>query len=164
MLQRFGRMKPRQVNLLIELFVVAAIVTGLASWATGDQWNGWFVLVHGVTGFSLLLLVPAKMHGSVAPGFRRGRPTRWLSAAFGVLVLATIALGVAHATGLWFGVGYWSALWTHSLFAFALVPLFVWHLVTRPVRPDPPTSTGAPCCAPGSCSAPLPRSTPPRRV
>ena len=50
-------------------------------------------------------------------------------------MLATVALGVAHATGLWFGVGTWSALWTHSLFAFALLPLFVWHLVTRPVRP-----------------------------
>lgn len=137
MVQRLGRLKPRQVNLVIELLVAAAILTGLTSWATGDRWNGWFTTAHGVVGFSLLLLVPAKMRGSVAAGFRRGRRTRWLSAAFGVLVLATIALGVAHATGLWFGVGYWSALWTHSLFAFALIPLFVWHLVTRPVRPRP---------------------------
>ena len=131
------RLKPRQVNLLLEVFVVAAVLTGLASWAIGDRWSGWLVLVHGAVGISLLLLVPAKLRGSVATGFRRRRSTRWVSAAFGILVLATIALGLLHATGLWYGVGYWSALWTHSLFAFALIPLFVWHLVTRPVRPRP---------------------------
>ncbi|MGH9119216.1 MAG: molybdopterin-dependent oxidoreductase [Acidimicrobiales bacterium] len=135
--RRLRPLRPRQVNLLLEVFVVAAICTGLVSWAVGDRWSGWFVLVHGAVGISLLLLVPAKLRGSVAAGFRRRRPTRWLSAAFGVLVLATVALGLLHATGLWYGVGYWSALWTHSLFAFALIPLFVWHLVTRPVRPRP---------------------------
>jgi hypothetical protein len=131
------RLTPRQTNLLIELFVMAAIVTGLASWATSDRWNGWLVLVHGVLGLALFLLVPAKLRGSVRSGFRRRRRARWLSAAFGVLVLATVVLGVAHSTGLWFGVGPWSALWTHSLLAFAVIPLFVWHLVTRPVRPRP---------------------------
>jgi DMSO/TMAO reductase YedYZ molybdopterin-dependent catalytic subunit len=79
--------------------------------------------------------VPAKLRGSVRTGFRRKRWTRWVSAAFGVLVLATVALGVLHATGIWYGVGYWSALWTHSLFGLAVVPLLVWHVVTRPVRP-----------------------------
>jgi hypothetical protein len=125
----------RQVNLFLELFVVAAICTGLASWALSDRWSGGLVLAHGIIGISLLLLAPAKLRGSVAAGFRRRRATRWVSAAFGVLVLATAALGVAHATGLWYGVGYWTALWTHCLFAFVLIPLFVWHLVTRPVRP-----------------------------
>lgn len=128
-------LKPRQVNLVLELLIVGAIVTGLTSWAIGDRWSGWLVVAHAMIGFSLLLLAPAKMRGSVATGFRRRRATRWVSAAFGVLVLATAALGVLHATGLWFGVGEWTALWTHSLFGFALIPLFVWHLMTRPVRP-----------------------------
>lgn len=135
--RRLRPLKARQVNLLLELFVVAAIGTGLTSWAVSDRWSGWFALAHGIVGISLLLLVPAKLRGSVAAGFRRKRPTRWVSAAFGTLVLATVALGVSHATGVWHGVGYWSALWTHELFAFALIPLFVWHLVTRPVRPRP---------------------------
>ena len=47
----------------------------------------------------------------------------------------TVGLGVLHATGLWFGVGYWSALWTHFLAAFVLIPLLIWHVVSRPVRP-----------------------------
>ena len=53
----------------------------------------------------------------------------------GVGVLATIGLGVAHSWGLWFGVGYWSALWTHTLVAFAVLPLVVWHVAARPARP-----------------------------
>jgi len=125
----------RYVNLLLELLIVGAIVTGLTSWAIGDRWSGWLVLAHAVIGLSMLLLAPAKMRGSVAAGFRRGRATRWVSAVFGVLVLVTVTLGVLHATGLWFGVGPWTALWTHSLFGFLLIPLFVWHAVARPVRP-----------------------------
>jgi hypothetical protein len=129
------RLRPRQVNLMIEGLVVAAIATGLSSWAVGDRWSGWLTAAHGVIGVSLLLLVPAKIRGPVATGFRRGRTSRWVSAVFGVLVLATIGLGIAHATGLWHGVGQWSPLWTHELFGFAVIPLFVWHLLSRPVRP-----------------------------
>jgi hypothetical protein len=130
-----GPLTGRQVNLLLELLVVAAVATGLASWAAGDRWNGALAVSHGVVGLALLLLVPAKLRGPVATGFRRGRATRWVSAAFGILVLATVAVGIAHATGIWYGVGYWSALWVHCLLAVTLIPLFVWHLVSRPVRP-----------------------------
>jgi DMSO/TMAO reductase YedYZ molybdopterin-dependent catalytic subunit len=129
-----GRLRPPQVNLVLKLLLVALIATGLTSWAVDDPWNGWFARAHGVIGFSLLLLVPAKLRGPVRAGFRRGRWTRWISSAFGILVLATIALGVLHATGLWYGVGYWSALWTHELFGFAVVALLLWHVRTRPVR------------------------------
>ena len=129
-----GRLRPPHVNLVLRLLLLALIGTGLTSWAVDDPWNGWIARAHGVIGFSLLLLVPAKLRGPVRAGFRRGRWTRWISAAFGILVLATIALGVLHATGLWYGVGYWSALWTHELFGFAVIGLLVWHQATRPVR------------------------------
>jgi hypothetical protein len=132
---RGSRLRPRQVNLMLEALMVAAIASGLASWAVGDRWSFWLTTAHGVIGLSLLLLVPAKVRGPVAAGFRRGRATRWVSAGFGVLVLATAGLGLAHATGVWHGVGTWSPLWTHELFGFAVIPLFVWHLVSRPVRP-----------------------------
>ena len=52
----------------------------------------------------------------------------------GLLVVATIALGIAHSTGLWYGVGYWSALWTHSLLALLVVILVGWHVLSRPSR------------------------------
>jgi len=127
---------PLQVNLALEILTVSAVLTGLASWSLGDRWNGAMTFAHGAGGFALAILVPAKFRGSVRRGFRRGRASRWLSALFGVLVLITLTLGMLHATGLWYGVGQWTALWTHELFGFALVPLLVWHVVSRPVRPS----------------------------
>lgn len=125
----------RDVNLLLELLILVALGSGLASWWLGDQWSGWAVLVHVVSGLALLVLTPAKMMKSVRTGLRRGRTSRWVSIGFGILTLATILLGILHATGVWFGVGTWSPLWTHQLFAFALIPFLIWHLVSRPSRP-----------------------------
>jgi hypothetical protein len=132
---RVGRLTPRQVDVLLEVLVLGAVASGLASWAVGSQWSKLATVVHAVCGFTLLVLAWAKVRGSVSAGLRRRRPSRWLSVGFGWLVLATIGLGVAHATGLWFGVGYWSALWTHELFAFVLLPVFIWHVLSRPARP-----------------------------
>ncbi len=129
------RLTARQVNLLLEVLVVAALVTGAASWVGGDRWSRWLTFGHAVAGLMLLVLAPAKLRGSVATGFRRRRSTRWVSATFGTLVVATAVLGVLHATGWWFGVGAWTALWTHVLVAVVLIPFFLWHLLTRPVRP-----------------------------
>ncbi len=129
-----GRLRPPQVNLALQLLLVTALATGLLSWVVGDQWNGWLARAHGVLGLSLLVLVPAKLRGPVRSGFRRHRWTRWVSAAFGIVVLAAVVLGVLHATGLWYGVGTWSALWTHTLLGFVAIGLLVWHLGSRPVR------------------------------
>lgn len=127
----------RQVNLALEILIFAALITGLTSWSLGDRWNGALTFAHGACGITLALLLPAKLGGSVRTGFRRGRATRWVSATFGVLVVVTLVLGVLHATGIWFGVGEWTALWTHELAGFLIIPFLVWHVVTRPVRPSP---------------------------
>jgi Oxidoreductase molybdopterin binding domain len=133
---RIGRLTPRQVDVVLELLILGAIASGLTSWAIGTSWAKAATVIHAVCGLTILVLAVAKVRGSVRVGMRRGRASRWLSVGFGFLVVATIALGVAHATGLWFGVGYWSALWTHFLAAFVLLPLFLWHVVSRPVRPQ----------------------------
>ena len=130
-----GNLGGRRVNLLLEGFLIAAVGTGLVSWGVGTGWARWWTVAHALAGLSVLVVSPVKLRGPVRAGFRRGRASRWLSSLFGVLVLATIGLGLAHATGLWFGVGYWSALWTHVLVGFTLVPLLVWHVVSRPVTP-----------------------------
>ncbi len=116
--------------------MVAALVSGLVSWVVPLSVARPVVVFHATAGLMILVVSPLKLRGSVKAGFKRRRSTRWLSTGFGVLVAATIALGAAHATALWFGVGYWSALWTHQLLAFLLIPLLIWHVSTRPVRPS----------------------------
>lgn len=134
-MRRF-RPTAREVNLLLEALVVLALLSGVGSWTVGLSSARWLTLLHAVVGLTILVVAPLKVLGSARTGFRRGRSTRWISAGFGVLVLATVGLGAVHTVGLWFGVGYWSALWTHQLFGFALIPLLTWHVWTRPVRPS----------------------------
>ena len=130
-----GSLSARQVNLLLAMAVTGTVVTGLVSWAVGTGWARWWTFGHAALGLSLLVLAPAKITGSVRPGLRRRRAGRWLSVTFGVVVLTTVGLGLTHSTGAWTGVGYWSSLWTHFLLAFLAIPLLLWHLGSRPVRP-----------------------------
>ena len=125
----------RQVNLVLELLLVLSIGTGFGSWVVPIDWARPFTAVHAVAGVAVLLLAPLKIRGPVRSGFRRARPERWLSTGFGFVVLAAIGLGVLHATGAWYGIGPWSALWLHLLAGFSAIPLLVWHVWSRPIRP-----------------------------
>jgi hypothetical protein len=129
------QLNARQVNLLLAVALGGALLTGLTSWAVGTGWARWWTVMHAVFGLSVIVLTPAKVRRSVRPGLRRARWTRWVSASFGVVVVATVVSGVVHATGLWTGVGYWAPLWSHFLLAFVTVPLLIWHMWSRPARP-----------------------------
>ena len=131
-----ARLTARQVDLLLAVAATVAAGTGRGSWAVGTGWGRWLTVTHALAGLSLLTLAPAKLRGSVRTGLKRRRATRWLSMLLGVLVTATVVLGVLHATGLWHGVGYWSALWTHVLLVAFVAPLLVWHIASRPSRPE----------------------------
>lgn len=134
--RRRPRLTGRQVNLLLELLVVLALVTGLVSWIVPLSWARTLTVAHATAGFLIVLVLPWKVRGPVRTGFRRANSTRWVSTGFGVLVLATIVLGVAHTAGTWFGVGYWTPLWSHQLIGLLTVPFLMWHVTTRPVRPS----------------------------
>jgi hypothetical protein len=129
------RLTARQVDVVLEVLVAVAAISGLASWTVGTQWGRALTAVHAIAGLSLVVLLPAKARGSVQVGLRRRRPSRWLSVVLAGLVVATVLLGVAHTTGLWYGVGPWSALWTHVLVAVVALTVLVWHVVSRPSRP-----------------------------
>ena len=130
-----GRLTSRQVDVVLEIAVLVVVASGIASLAVGTSWGRGLTAVHGIGGLTILVLAPAKARGSVRTGLRRRRVSRWLSLVRAALVLLTIALGVAHSTGVWFGVGYWSPLWTHVLAAFVLLGIFAWHVVSRRDRP-----------------------------
>jgi DMSO/TMAO reductase YedYZ molybdopterin-dependent catalytic subunit len=51
-----------------------------------------------------------------------------------VLVVVTVASGIAHAVGVWTGV---FAMQVHVGAALLSIPLAIWHVVARPVRPRP---------------------------
>jgi Oxidoreductase molybdopterin binding domain len=130
-----GRLTSRQVDVVLEIAVLVVVASGIASLAVGTSWGRGLTAVHGIGGLTILVLAPAKARGSVRTGLRRRRISRWLSLVLAGLVLLTIALGIAHSTGVWFGVGYWSPLWTHVLAAFVLLSIFAWHVLSRRDRP-----------------------------
>lgn len=131
-----ARLNARQVNLLLGIAIVGVFTTGLTSWAVGTGWSRWLTAAHAIFGYMLLVLAPRKARGSVRSGVKRKNPGWGISVFFGLLVTVIIATGIAHSTGVWTGVGYWSSLWTHFLLAFIIIPLVLWHLLSRPLRPQ----------------------------
>lgn len=129
-----GRLTPRQLDWLLTVSVITALATGLASWTIGTAWARVATVLHAIAGLSLLVLTPGQARRLRAPGLRRNRPSRYLSIGLGVVLVATVTLGLLHATGLWYGVGRWSALWTHVLLAALAVPLVLWHVASRSSR------------------------------
>ncbi len=133
-----AKLTSRQVDVVLEVLIVLIAATGVTSLAVGTSWSRALTAAHAIAGITLVVLAPAKARGSVKTGLRRRRVTRWLSLGLAAMVILTIGLGFAHSTGVWFGVGYWSPLWTHVLVAFLLLGIFVWHVVSRPDRPKLP--------------------------
>lgn len=131
--RKLKRLSSPQVNLLLGVSLTISFVTGIGSWMIGDEATKWWTIVHSISGFTTLFLAPAKSRTSVRTGFRRGLPTRYASAAFGVLVLSAILFGFLHTSGIWFGVGTFSAFWIHLLAGFLALPLLIWHIWARPI-------------------------------
>jgi hypothetical protein len=65
-------------------------------------------------------------------GMRRDRPGTPGSILLAVLVVVTVATGVAHAIGVWPSL---LAIQIHVAAALCSIPLAVWHVIVRPVRP-----------------------------
>ncbi|MGH2525781.1 MAG: hypothetical protein ACRDG2_03450, partial [Actinomycetota bacterium] len=121
----------RKTNLALLVVLVLAVGTGALAFAIGSGWAWWAVAAHGAAGLALVLLSPWKAAIS-ARGLRRERPGAIASVALAVFVLLAVASGVAHAAGLWTGT---LAMQVHVGSALVSIPLIVWHVVARPVRP-----------------------------
>jgi DMSO/TMAO reductase YedYZ molybdopterin-dependent catalytic subunit len=124
----------RATNLALFGVLLLAFATGVGAVATGSPRGAWVAVAHGVAGIVVVLLVPWKGR-VVTGGMRRHRPSRWLSAALAVLTLGSLATGVVSATGLLRSLAGQEPLWVHIALALLLVPLLVWHVVARRVRP-----------------------------
>ena len=119
-------------KLLVALVLVFG--TGVATVAIGSSSGRWAAIAHGIAGLVILLLVPWKSR-VVRGGLRRGRGTRWVSLLLAALVVITFVAGLGYATGLVRSIAGRPGLWVHIAVALVLVPLVLWHVVARRIRP-----------------------------
>jgi DMSO/TMAO reductase YedYZ molybdopterin-dependent catalytic subunit len=128
---RLGR---RQTNLALLGALVLAFATGAGAVATGSAHGRWAVVGHGVAGVLVVLLVPWKTR-VIRSGIRRARSSRWLSYALAAFAVLALLGGLGAATGLVRSIDGTETMWYHVAAALCVVPLVVWHIVTRPTRP-----------------------------
>src|SRR4029453_12694857 len=107
-------MGPRRPNLAVLVVLVAALVSGGLAFAAGTGWGRPVLVAHGLAGLAGLVLAPWKSVVVRRGLARRSGPGRWVSVAFGVLVVVAVAAGLAHATGGPAGAGPLSATQGHG--------------------------------------------------
>src|SRR5690242_16461245 len=124
----------RQTNQALLVVLLAAFGTGVATVAIGSPDGAWVAIGHGICGLAVVLLIPWKSR-VVRGGLRRARLSRWLSLLLAALALFTLIAGLGYATGLVRSIAGMPGLWVHIAVALVLVPLAVWHVWARRIRP-----------------------------
>jgi len=124
----------RITNQALLVALVLVFGTGVATVAIGSPSGRWAAIAHGIAGLVILLLVPWKSR-VVRGGLRRGRPARWASLLLAALVVITFGAGLGYATGLVRSIAGQPGMWVHIAVALVLVPLVLWHVVARRIRP-----------------------------
>ena len=124
----------RRTNLALLALLSAAFATGWLAFAYATSPARWSLIVHALGGFAIVALLPWKSI-VVRRGLHRSRPSRWASLALAVLVLASLAGGLLHSTGLLRWWGPYTAMELHVGAAIAAVPFAIWHVIAKPVRP-----------------------------
>jgi hypothetical protein len=124
----------RITNQALLVALVLVFGTGVATVAIGSASGRWTAIAHGIAGLVILLLVPWKSR-VIRGGLRRGRPTRWASLLLAALVVVTFVAGLGYATGLLRSIAGRPGLWVHIAVALVLVPLALWHVAARRIRP-----------------------------
>ena len=121
----------RGTNLALLALLGSALGTGALAFANGGRWAFAALAAHGAAGLGIVLLSPWKSAIS-RRGMRRGRPGTRASVVLAALVVVTVATGVVHAVGVWPSL---LAMQIHVAAALCSIPLAIWHVIARPVRP-----------------------------
>lgn len=122
-----------RTNLALLALLGAAFVTGWLAFAFATTPARWSLVLHATSGIAILVLLPWKSM-IARRGLDHRRPARWASILLAALVLASIAGGFAHSTGLALGVGPLTAMDVHVGAAIAAVPFAIWHVASRRIR------------------------------
>jgi len=125
----------RWTNLALFVLLGLAFTTGWVAFFYGTAPSRASLIVHAASGYAIIALTPWKAV-IAARGIQRRRPGWWASLVFTGLVIASIAAGILHSTGLLTGVGAISAMEVHVGAALAAIPFVAWHVIARriPVR------------------------------
>jgi hypothetical protein len=121
----------RRTNLALLVLLASAVLTGALAFANGGRWAFAALAAHGAAGLGIVLLSPWKSAIS-RRGMRRPRPGRYASVLLSALVVLTVVTGFAHAVGAWPSL---LAMQIHVAAALCSIPLAIWHVIVRPVRP-----------------------------
>ncbi|HEY3954397.1 MAG TPA: molybdopterin-dependent oxidoreductase [Streptosporangiaceae bacterium] len=133
-LQTLLRPPGRQTNQALLVVLLFAFGTGVATVAIGSPDGAWVAIGHGICGIAVVLLIPWKSRVARS-GLRRARLSRWLSLLLAALALFSLTAGLGYATGLMRSIAGMSGLWLHIAVALTLVPLVMWHVWARGIRP-----------------------------
>ena len=125
----------RWTNLALFVLLGVAFTTGWVAFFYAAAPSRASLIVHAASGYAIIALTPWKAV-IAARGIQRRRPGWWASLVFSGLVIASIAAGILHSTGLLTGVGAISAMEVHVGAALAATPFVTWHVIARriPVR------------------------------
>jgi hypothetical protein len=125
-----------RTNLALLVLLAAAFLSGWLAFSFASAPSRWSLVLHAMSGVAIVLLLPWK--SIVARrGLKRPWPRRWLSVAFMVLVLVSLAAGLAHSTGVLVYAGPFTAMEVHVGAALLAVPLAIWHVAARRIRLRP---------------------------
>jgi len=125
----------RWTNLALFVLLGLAFTTGWVAFFYGTAPSRASLILHAASGYAIIALTPWKAV-IAARGIQRRRPGWWAALVFTGLVIASIAAGILHSTGLLTGVGAISAMEVHVGAALAAIPFVAWHVIARriPVR------------------------------
>ncbi|HWC10517.1 MAG TPA: molybdopterin-dependent oxidoreductase [Acidimicrobiales bacterium] len=124
----------RRTNLALLLLLVGAFVSGLLMWGIGSGWTQWPTIVHGTVGVAIVAMARWKSVVSRRGVHRRGLAAALPSLALAVLVAVALVSGFAHRAGAR-RAGPVLVMQIHVGAALAALPLVLWHIAYRPVRP-----------------------------
>lgn len=128
-------MSARRTNVGLLVALAAAFATGVIAFGIGSGWNVYVSVSHAVAGFVIILLTPWK---SVIArrGLHRERSGRGASLALATLIVGAVLSGILHSTGVVRSFGTVTAMQIHVGAALLSLPFVLWHVVTRPARPQ----------------------------
>jgi hypothetical protein len=125
-----------RTNLALLVLLASAFLSGWLAFSFATAPSRWSLVLHATSGVAILLLLPWKSI-IARRGLKRPWPQRWVSVVFAVLVLVSLAAGLAHSTGVLVYAGPFTAMEVHVGAALVAVPLAIWHVAARRVRLRP---------------------------